>query len=227
MLKISHITLFRIKNLLRNYGWMIGVYLIFFTLLGVLQVLFPDLDILKYQQTDLNLLITEDPWKFALLAVIVAPILEEGMFRTLIKPSPNEFIFFLCSWLLVCAAIFVPIDVHWAIKFGFLVLFVSLLYLFLREFIPKLFLFKTCRILNRNYVSIWMITALIFGMVHISNYVDGFQIDFLLFLMIVPRIIAGFYFGKIKIENKSMVWPIAMHAMNNATVLIFLLPKML
>jgi len=206
---------------------MLGFYFIFFTLLGILQVIFPDLDILKYQQTDLNFLISEDPLKFALLAVIVAPILEEGMFRTLIKPSPNDFIFFLCSWLLVVAAIFVPLDVHWALKFGFLLLFISLIFLFLREFIPKQFQYKACSILNKYYVSIWMITAIVFGLVHISNYVDGFQIDLLLFLMIVPRIIAGFYFGKIKIENKSMVWPIAMHAMNNATVLIFLIPKML
>ena len=74
---------------------------------------------------------------------------------------------------------------------------------------------------------VWILTAFIFGMVHISNYVDGFQIDLLLFLMIIPRIIAGFFFGKIKIENKSMAWPIAMHAMNNATVLILLFPKLL
>ncbi len=227
MFNLSHITLFKIKNLFRNYGWMIGVYFIFFTVLGILQILFPELNFLKYQQTELDSLISENPWKFAVLAIIIAPILEEGMFRTLIKPSPNEFLFFLCSWILVGAAIFVPVDVHWALKFGFLLLFIFIIYVFLREFIPKQFQYKACRILNKNYVWIWMLTAIVFGLVHISNYVDGFQIDILLFLMIVPRIIAGFYFGKIKIENKSMVWPIAMHAMNNATVLIFLIPKML
>lgn len=175
----------------------------------------------------MNALMSENPWKFILLAVVIAPILEEGMFRTLIKPSPNEFIFFLCSWILVIAAIFIPVDVHWALKFGFLLLFITLVYFFLKELIPRSFQYKACSFLNRNYISIWMITAVIFGLVHISNYVDGFRLDFLLFLMIVPRIIAGFYFGKVKIENRSMVWPIAMHAMNNATVLIFLIPKIL
>ncbi len=206
---------------------MLGSYFVFFAVLGILQVIFPNLDFLKYQQTELNALLSAEPWKFILLAVIIAPVLEEGMFRTLIKPSPNEFIFFLCSWILVGAAILVPVDVHWALKFGFLLLFIILIYFFLKELIPRALQYKACSFLNRNYVVIWMITAVIFGLVHISNYVDGFQIDILLFLMIVPRIIAGFYFGKIKIENKSMVWPIAMHAMNNATVLIFLIPKML
>ncbi len=226
-MKLSQITLFRIKNLLRNYGWMFGVYFVFFTLLGILQFIFPDLDLLKYQQSDLNLLISEDPLKFALLAVIVAPILEEGMFRTLIKPTPKEFIYFLCSWILVGTAVFIPLDVHWALKFGFLVLFITLIYLFLKELIPLQFQYKACRILNKNYILLWVVTAIIFGLVHIFNYVDGFELNLLLFLMIVPRIIAGYYFGKIKIENKSMVWPIAMHAMNNATVLLLLIPRML
>jgi membrane protease YdiL (CAAX protease family) len=206
---------------------MLGSYFVFFAALGILQVIFPNLDFLKYQQSDLNALLSEDPWKFVLLAVIIAPVLEEGMFRTLIKPSPNEFIFFLCSWILVGVAIFIPVDVHWAIKFGFLLLFIILIYFFLKELIPRSLQYKACSFLNRNYIFIWMITAVIFGLVHISNYVDGFRLDFLLFLMIVPRIIAGFYFGKVKIENRSMVWPIAMHAMNNATVLLFLIPKML
>ncbi|RKS50662.1 CAAX prenyl protease-like protein [Gillisia mitskevichiae] len=206
---------------------MLGSYFVFFAILGILQIVFPNLDFLKYQQADMNALMSENPWKFILLAVVIAPILEEGMFRTLIKPSPNEFIFFLCSWILVIAAIFIPVDVHWALKFGFLLLFITLVYFFLKELIPRSFQYKACSFLNRNYISIWMITAVIFGLVHISNYVDGFRLDFLLFLMIVPRIIAGFYFGKVKIENRSMVWPIAMHAMNNATVLIFLIPKIL
>lgn len=206
---------------------MLGSYFVFFAILGILQVIFPNFDFLKYQQSDLNALMSEDPWKFTLLAVVIAPILEEGMFRTLIKPSPNEFIFFICSWILVASAIFIPLDVHWALKFGFLFLFITLVYFFLKEIIPRTFQYKACSFLNRNYIFIWMITAVVFGLVHISNYVDGFQLDLLLFLMIVPRIIAGFYFGKVKIENRSMVWPIAMHALNNATVLIFLVPKMI
>jgi len=213
--------------LLRNYGWLLLAYFFFFSLLGILQVLFPELDMLQYEQGDLNSLMKEEPWKFAILAVIIAPILEEGMFRTLIRPSPNDFIYFLCCWVLMVMLIFIPVEVHWAIKYIFLIMFIAITFLFLREAIPLQFQFKACGILSRNYVGVWVLTAIIFGLVHISNYVDSFQVDLVLFLMIVPRIIAGFYFGKIKVENKTMIWPIAMHAMNNATVLILLLPRIL
>lgn len=206
---------------------MLGAYFVFFFLLGILQLILPDFNFLKYQQTELNALMSDNPWKFAIMAVIIAPLLEEGMFRTLIKPSPNHLIFFLCSWVLAVVAFFIPIDVHWGLKFSFLLLFITLVFFFLKEMIPISFQYKACSFLNRNYIAIWMLTAFIFGLVHIFNYVDIFRIDFLLFLMIVPRIIAGFYFGKIKIENKSMVWPIAMHAMNNGIVLLFLIPRML
>jgi len=64
-------------------------------------------------------------------------------------------------------------------------------------------------------------------MVHIFNYVEGFELNFVLMLLIFPRIIAGYFFGKIKVENKGLIWPIAMHAMNNGLVFIVLLPKIL
>lgn len=227
LFKTKNIILFKLKNLFRNFGWMMASYFSFFFLLGMIQIIFPDFNFLKYQQTELNALLSESPWKFFFMAVIIAPIVEEGMFRTLIKPSPKDLIFFLCSWILMISAIFIPIEVHWALKFGFLILFITLIYFFLKELIPITFQYKICSFLNRNYMLIWMITSLLFGLVHISNYVDGFRIDFLLFLMIVPRIIAGFYFGKIKIENKSIIWPVAMHAMNNGIVMVFLIPKML
>jgi len=206
---------------------MILTYFLFFTLLGVIKMLFPEFDMLQYEQTDLNSLMEDKPWKFAILAVIIAPILEEGMFRTLIRPTPTDFIYFLCCWVLMGVLIFIPIDVNWVIKYLFLILFMAITFLFLREAIPLQFQYKACTLLSRYYVGVWIVTALIFGLVHITNYVDTFQIDLVLFLMIIPRIIAGFYFGKIKVENKTMIWPIAMHAMNNATVLILLLPRIL
>ncbi|UJH91251.1 hypothetical protein LZ575_00075 [Antarcticibacterium sp. 1MA-6-2] len=64
-------------------------------------------------------------------------------------------------------------------------------------------------------------------MVHIFNYVDAFEINVVLVLLIIPRIIAGFFFGKVKIENEGLIWAILMHVMNNGVVTIFLLPRLL
>lgn len=205
---------------------MLACYFVFFLVLGILTAVFPEFELERYQQADLNKLLEENPWKFAFMAVIFAPIIEEGMFRTLIKPSQNELLFFLCCWIFVAVISFIPTDVFWAIKYGFLILFMILTFLFLKEFIPQKWQIILCDFLTRYYIIIWILTSVIFGMVHIFNYVEGFQLDFLLVLLIIPRIIAGFFFGKIKIENQGLFWPITMHAMNNAIVLVFLFPRL-
>ncbi|QED39036.1 CPBP family intramembrane metalloprotease [Antarcticibacterium arcticum] len=206
---------------------MLGFYFLFFISLGMLKMIFPQFEIDQYQQSDINRLLEEDPWRLVLLAVVFAPIIEEGMFRTLIKPSQNELIFFLCSWLLVIGIAIIPENINWLIKFGFLFLSFILSFIFLKEFIPENWQRRLCTFLNKHYRILWLLTAVIFGMVHIYNYVEGFDLNFVLFLLIVPRIIAGYFFGKIKIENHGLFWPIAMHAMNNGIVFLILLPKIL
>ncbi len=217
----------KIKNLFRNFGWMIASYFVFFLILGILHAIFPEFDLEQYQQSNLNELLDKSPWKFIVLAVILAPVIEEGMFRTLIQPSQNELLFFLTIWILVLVTALIPLDVFWAVKYVFLILLAILSFLFLKEFIPLNWQQKLCEVLGRYYIAVWLITAVIFGMVHIFNYVEGFQLDFVLFLLVIPRIIAGFFFGKIKIENKGLLWPILMHGMNNGTVVFFLLPRLL
>lgn len=217
----------KLKNLFRNFGWMLASYFIFFLLLGVIKTLFPEFDITQYEQSDLNKLLQENPWKFIFLAVVFAPIVEEGMFRTLVKPSPKEIIFFLTIWILVIITAFIPFDVFWLLKYLFLILLGVISFVFLKQIIPDQFQQKLRNFLGRYYIITWLLTSLIFGLVHIFNYVDGFEIDLVLFLLVVPRVIAGFFFGKIKIENNGLFWPILMHAMNNGTVVLFLLPKLL
>jgi len=206
---------------------MLGCYFVFFIALGILKATFPEFEFERYQQTNLIQLMEENPWKFVIMAIIFAPLIEEGMFRTLIKPSQNELIFFISSWIFLGVISFIPADVYWAIKYGFLILFMILTFLFLKEFIPKKLQVNLCLFLGNYYKFIWILTSVIFGMVHIFNYVEGFQLNFLLILLIIPRIIAGFFFGKIKIKNQGLFWPITMHAMNNAIVLFVIFPKFL
>lgn len=206
---------------------MVASYFVFFLILGAINVIFPEFDLEQYQQANLNELLDKSPWKFIFLAVILAPIIEEGMFRTLIRPSQNDLMFFLTVWILVLVTAFIPLDIFWAVKYVFLILLAILSFLFLKEFIPLYWQQSLCKFLERYYIAVWLITAVIFGMVHIFNYVEGFQLDFVLFLLVIPRIIAGFFFGKIKIENNGLLWPILMHGMNNATVVLLLLPRLL
>lgn len=214
----------KLKNLIRNFSLLILCYFLFFFILEILNLYVFNLDMDKYQQTELFELLKENPWKFAFLAAVAAPVLEEGIFRSLLKPSASSIKFFICTLIYVCALFIIPEEANWALKYGLLAALLLFAYYALGELISENIFIHICYWLHRYYLIIWILSAIIFGFVHIFNYVDTFQVDLVLLLMIFPRIIAGFFFGKIKLENRGLIWPILMHSMNNSLVLIIFLP---
>lgn len=217
----------KISNLFRNYSMMIGFYFLFFFLIGFLNVFLPELDLQKYQQTELFDFMKESPLAFVIMAVIIAPLLEESIFRTLIKPSFTEFYIFICAVLAFIGLGLIPQEANSLLKYALIIVSGFIVFLFLQSLKPARSIRKFRIFLYKNYRVIWLLTAVVFGLVHVWNYVEGWQFDFILFLLIFPRIIAGYFFGKIKVENGNLIWPITMHAMNNAIVIFFLLPKLL
>lgn len=214
------------RNLFRNYWLMLGSYFLFFFLLGFLTSVMPSIDLERYQQTELFDFMTESPLAFMFMAVVVAPVLEESLFRSLVKPSLNEIYIFICAALSFIGLGLIPPEAHSILKYCLVLLSAFLLFLVFASLKPPRFLRKLRIFLHRNYITFWFLTAVIFGMVHVWNYVEGWQFDLVLFILIFPRIIAGLFFGKIKIENHSLIWPILMHAMNNGIVVFFLLPRL-
>ncbi|MDT0685976.1 CPBP family glutamic-type intramembrane protease [Autumnicola psychrophila] len=217
----------KIKNLIRNYGFMIGCYFAFFAILGILTSSFPWIDLDQYEQTELFQMLDESPMRFAIMALIVAPVLEEGIFRSLVKPSKNDILLFITTCLVIIGILLIPANVHWLTSFFLLLFAAALSFLFLQAAIPEKLLFKVQKMLNSYYFFFWYLSAFVFGLVHIYNYVPAFELNLPLFLLIFPRIIAGFFFGKVKIENNGLLWPIFMHTMNNSIILFFFIPKML
>ncbi|WP_083642604.1 type II CAAX prenyl endopeptidase Rce1 family protein [Christiangramia flava] len=215
---------FKIKNLFRNFGLMIACYILFFFLMGMLNAYFPELDLKQYQQSDLLETLTENPLKFFFLAVILAPVVEESLFRSLLKPSEQNLKLFFCSILYIVGLVLMPENAHWTLKYLLLFLCIAFFYYALGELIPEKLMKKINYWIYRRYLLIWIFSAVIFGFVHIFNYVESFQIDLVLLIMIFPRIIAGFFFGKIKLENREMFWPIALHSLNNLMVFLVMFP---
>jgi len=214
----------KLKNLSRNFLLMIACYFIFFIILSLVTQFFPVVDFDRYEQSDLFELLGNNPFKFIFLAIIAAPIIEESIFRSLLKPSQESIKLFICALLYIIGLLLIPEKGHWILRYTLLFATLFLIYYALGELIPEKALKKICFWLYRQYLVIWIAGAIIFGFVHIFNYVDSFQLDLTLFMMIAPRIIAGFFFGKIKLENKGMIWPVLMHSMNNSMVLLFMLP---
>ncbi|MFD1096401.1 CPBP family intramembrane glutamic endopeptidase [Salegentibacter chungangensis] len=219
--------LFKLKNLFRNYGMLLACYFIFFLFLGFLNAIFPEFDFDKYEQSGLFKLMDENPLKFALMAVVFAPIVEEGVFRSLIRPSHNELIFFLCCLLALSGMYILPTQGHWLLKFAVILLGSVIIFIFLKSFLPEELIAKLRHFLYRHTTTVWLLTSFLFGLVHIGNYVEAFEINLLLILLIFPRILAGYFFGKLKLENHSLLWPILMHALNNGIIMLFMLPRFL
>ena len=130
---------------------MIGTYFLFFFLLGFLNTFLPELDLEKYQQTELFNLMDESPLAFILMAVVIAPILEESMFRTLIKPSFTEIYIFICAVLAFVGLGFIPQEAHSLLKYGLVILSAIIIFLFLQSLKPSRFLRVFRIILYRNY----------------------------------------------------------------------------
>jgi membrane protease YdiL (CAAX protease family) len=188
--------------------------------MGILNTIFPELDFDRYQQTEIYEMMTNNPLVFFILAVIIAPIIEECLFRSLIKPSQNEILVFICSWILFISLPFIPAKANFILKYSLLLLSVFIIFLFLKSIIPEKKMKKMQYYLHKYYRLIWMLSALIFGYVHVWNYVSGFEFNFILFILIFPRIIAGYFFGRLKVQNQQLYWPILLHAMNNGIVVL-------
>lgn len=203
---------------------MILCYFIFFFLLGIFNLFVLELDFDKYQQIEILEILNENPWKFAFLAIVAAPIIEESIFRSLLKPSKSTLRIFICSILYMIGIVIIPEEAHWSLRYLLLFGSMAFLYYALGELIGENLYRKICFYFHRYYMAIWIGGAILFGFVHIFNYVDSFQMDLALFVMIFPRIIAGYFFGKVKLENKNLIWPILLHSMNNSLVIILLLP---
>ena len=195
-------------------------YFLFFMGMGILNTIFPELDFDRYQQTEIYEMMTNNPLVFFILAVIIAPIIEECLFRSLIKPSQNEILVFICSWILFISLPFIPAKANLILKYSLLLLSVFIIFLFLKSIIPEKKMKKMQYYLHKYYRLICMLSALIFGYVHVWNYVSGFEFNFILFILIFPRIIAGYFFGRLKVQNQQLYWPILLHAMNNGIVVL-------
>lgn len=207
------------KILFQYYFRLLGLYVLFFVALGALSQFYPELMSDKYEQTYLKELLSEKPLQLFILAVILAPIIEEMMFRTLIKPSHSDLILLCCSWPIFYINRFIPVDVHWLLKLAFIATLLFTTFYILRQLITDQ---KTKRIrhfLSKHYRYVLVVSSLIFGLVHINNYVEDFVINAALVALIVPRVLSGFMLGLIKVKNKHIVWSMSLHAINNGVVI--------
>lgn len=208
----------KVIALFSSYLQLWGLYILFYIIVGVASFWFPELQDGTYEQTSIREMIDNNPLKLIILACVFAPIVEEMMFRTLIKPTHTDILLFISAWPIFIGMLFINLPVHWALSMGASFILLFIVYFILKKYIPSRVTQSLRSFLNRYPWSILFIMACIFGIVHISNYVDDFIINTALILLIIPRVLSGFMMGIIKIKNQGLIWAMALHFLNNSIV---------
>ena len=206
------------RLLFKTFFRMWGLYILFFMTIGILSIWIPELKADGYEDTVLKELSQNNPFKLFILACIFAPIVEEMMFRTLIKPRHTDIILFICSWPVFIGLRFFPKDIHWGVLLAFAGVLLFVLFYILKHLITETGTQRLRTFLDKRTTLVLIVASIVFGLVHINNYVDDFVINMALFMLIVPRIISGFMMGWIKIKNQGLIWSMGLHFMNNAFV---------
>jgi membrane protease YdiL (CAAX protease family) len=145
---------------------------------------------------------------------IYGPILEEFLFRAWLKFEVLGFVF------LTISIIYFPLSqlklvYEWLPIALLLVAFPVFYLLFIKTAINK-YLKRLILIKHNIKVLLYILSSLIFGIVHITN-ADKIHISTMLFC--IPHIFAGLIFGYLRIKN-GLIWAIALHILNNLILVL-------
>lgn len=145
--------------------------------------------------------------EFTLMAVFLAPPLEEFIFRLPMRYSKRN----LRIWLILTALFALPF--HWAIS---LFLFVFWLY-WMTSGNNRQFETGIKRFYKRYGVAIFWCFTLLFAAVHISNFsLDKLPVHLYL-IAIIPQIVTGVFLGVVRLRL-GFWWAMLLHALFNLIV---------
>lgn len=209
--------------LLKSYGYLWLLYISFGILIALIAHWYPDLLNPEYEQTAIIEMAKTNPFQLFVLACIFAPIVEEMMFRTLIKPSHSDLILFICSWPVFLGSGYLPVDIHWLLRLAFSGVALFAMHYIVKQLIPENSTAFIRQKLSKYVLAVLVITSILFGLVHISNYVTEFTFNIALLILVIPQIIAGFMLGIVKQKTEGLGWSMGLHFMNNIVPVVIVI----
>jgi hypothetical protein len=177
-------------------------------------------------------------WQVFMLAVIIAPILEEFMFRFHLRYKPLIFLF-----LIICLTGFnylvvgdtLEIDAHAAMHDPWIVLDSVTRYLPYVGIMGLLYLLylgiaQLRKLVDRMIVSefafVFYLTAVIFALVHIFNFELGTTPWYFIPLLVMPQFVLALFLGYVRVRN-NILYSIYVHMLNNSIpMLLFFLASL-
>ncbi len=159
----------------------------------------------------------KNPIELFFTIVLVTPILEELVFRTLIKPNKSDLLLFPCGVIGLALVLTVGSQFTWYYTYaGIGILMIGLFFLLKSKLFEKKFLLQTSKFLQKKgiMITLLIVSSLLFGVSHALNYGTLSEINLVILLLTIPRIFSGSIYGIFKIKN-GITWSIGLHALRN------------
>ena len=157
-------------------------------------------------------------WKIFILAVIIAPIFEEILFR-----------YYLTKPVLIFIAIPTIIALGSLIMYstGLLNLFAFILFLIVSSLSLLLLFWKSVNLIEHlkiwyqdKFAYVFYLSAVLFAFIHIYNFHDMMPWYYTP-ILVFPQFFIGLYLGYLRVRN-GLSYSILVHAINNAIPMILL-----
>ncbi len=126
-------------------------------------------------------------------SVILAPLIEEVMFRLFLRYRRN-YPMLILLYLIKKSGVYGKGNIH----------------------IP---IYRWWR---KRFIYIFYVSALMFGAVHMTNYQNGDSLFFLFPIFTFPQIVMGIFLGYIRLKQ-GFIWSVLLHALHNFILLSLVL----
>jgi uncharacterized protein len=168
---------------------------------------------LKFHETEFNY----SSFRILLAGIILGPVIEEILFRFLLKPKHKNFIIFTCFTLSLAFMFFLKESSIYSIIFLTVGIASFLLCL------NNNFLRKTQKYLLNHYCSFFYLSCILFGFYHITNYTPlNYKLILILPVIVFPQMIMGVFLGYIRIKF-GIIFSILFHSITNIFPILVLL----
>jgi membrane protease YdiL (CAAX protease family) len=203
-------------NLLKVVSWMILL------LFPVSILLTLALSTTNYQGSNqVEELVSQTPiWLVVLLAVVLAPLMEETLFRLPLRYKPVFLGLSAVFGTYYVAQSFLPVNVEpvTALVAGFVLPIIIGVFVFLIiRFTPLRSLIE--KVYQRFFPAIFYTFVLLFGFVHFSNYTDRSSIWYIAPLLVLPQIIVGLVLGYVRMRY-GFWYSVLGHAIYNGMLVV-------
>ncbi|MEW7280691.1 CPBP family intramembrane glutamic endopeptidase [Aquimarina sp. 2201CG1-2-11] len=170
-----------------------------------------------FENHEIVKMLTQFPiWVTLFLAIIIVPIIEELVFRFPLKYRQWIFNILIPVYIICIGCFFIDFNspTNSITAVGFMLISLIVFGVYNRRITASI-----ARIWNQKFKLVFYSTALLFALVHLTNYQLSLTVILVVPILILPQFIGGILIGYIRLRS-GFIWGILLHALNNAILLV-------